>query len=157
MKSDGKDEKNGSVRGLVEDLVEFTTSPEYSNRIKEFFVENCEGFHDYEERQRNGQGNRLEWSEIFSRYLEVVDEQLDKFCQLNSSAPSDVYESVREYVDSNHDEFIPLFLKSFQEQNFFQQMSDCALESNRALQATEKSAGEQKGEESLSGMLLVYA
>ena len=64
--------------------------------------------------------------------LEIVDDELERFCQLNDADPTNIAKTIERYVTAaEDDDFIPIFLKTMNEEHFFEQMCACALESSR--------------------------
>ena len=149
-----KDTPSDSLDPIVEDFVEFTSSTEYTAAIKEFYQENCLGFEDYEEFKTSGAGNKLEWMDTYHRYMALIDEQLDEFCRSRGHVAADVFDRIQATLsDNRYSEFTPLFLKSIEEQFFFEQMCACALQRDKE-KAAERAHDRSDGG-SLSGVWIL--
>lgn len=149
--SEGKDDRSDSY--IVEELVKFTNTSNYVNKVQDFMLDNCRGFESYRDQIKSGEGNKLEWMDLFRDYQELVDVELGNFCEQMEVDPSDVFASIKRYLsDSADEEFIPLFLKTMNEQHFFEQMHSYASEANRDNAAEEVLQNEEKGESSMSGI-----
>ena len=83
----------------------------------------------------------------------MIDEELGHFCEQHDLSPSDMFGLIERYVNNAEDEdFVPLFMKTMNEEHFFEQMHACASESSREDAALETVQNEEKGETSLSGI-----
>jgi hypothetical protein len=146
-------EKSDESTSIVEELVNYLNSTDYNQRVQSFLKQNCREFHDYHTRQRNGVGNKLEWTAIHNEYLELVEKELQLFCEINGTETEEVFHSIEEYIHSNGEaEFIPMFLKTTDENHFFEQMYSYSNEAAMTDHVEEISANEEKGEESMTGI-----
>lgn len=85
--------------------------------------------------------------------LDLIDAELGKFCEQIDAQPSEVFEVIESYLRNNNDEeFIPVFLKTMNEEHFFEQMHSYASEANREAAVVETLENEEKGETSMSGI-----
>lgn len=86
-------------------------------------------------------------------FEDLIDSELGNFCELHDVEPTEIFKLIEKYVNEAEDEeFIPLFLKTMNEEHFFEQMCACACESLREEAAIETSQNEEKGETSMSGI-----
>lgn len=84
---------------------------------------------------------------------EIVDGELEKFCEQHDAVPSDVFAAIERYLSASADEeFIPLFLKTINEDFFFEQMCSFAREHSREDEVIDTLQNEEKGESSMSGI-----
>lgn len=154
-----KDDDDNDIKGednnvsLVEEFVSYLNSSTYNQQIQDFFEENYHGFEDYHKRQQNGIGNKIEWTNIYQQYLELVGHKLQQFCNDRNVDPVLVYSAIEQYIKKfGEGEFIPLFLKTTDETYFYEQMYSYANESSLRRNVEEISRNEGKGEESMSGV-----
>jgi hypothetical protein len=147
-------DKSDEKTSLVEELVNYLNSTDYNRRIQAFLKQNCREFHDFHARQKSGVGNKLEWTSIHNDYLELVEKELQSFCETNGTETEEVFLSIQQYIESGNGEaeFIPMFLKTTDENYFFEQMYSYANEAAMSDQVEEISANEEKGEESMTGI-----
>ena len=91
---------------------------------------------------------------LFAAVLaELIDTELGHFCELHDAEPSVVFKLIERYVSEAEDEdFIPLFLKTINEEHFFEQMCACASEATREREILDMVHSEEKGETSMSGI-----
>jgi len=149
--SEGKDDRSDTF--IVEELVKFTNTSNYVNKVQDFMLDNCRGFESYRDQVKSGEGNKLEWMDLFRDYQELVDAELGNFCEQHEVEPSEVFTSIERYLsDSADEEFIPLFLKTMNEEHFFEQMHSYASEARRDNTVEEVLQNEEKGESSMSGI-----
>lgn len=138
---------------MIEALIKFTNTTNYVNKVQSFMESNCAGFESYNERLASGEGNKLEWMDLFREYQDMIDEELESFCRENDTNPSEMFDIIDNYVNQSRDEdFIPLFLKTMNEEHFFEQMCACASEVSKEEKALETLQNEEKGENSMSGI-----
>jgi hypothetical protein len=85
--------------------------------------------------------------------IELIDAELGDFCELHDAVPTEIFNLIERYVEKAEDEdFIPLFLKTMNEEHFFEQMCACASECAREEAVSETIHNEEKGETSMSGL-----
>jgi hypothetical protein len=148
--SEGKGEND-----IIQELVIFTNTAEYKSKMDKFMRLNCADFHDYHSRMRSGEGNKMEWMDVFQNYQELVEDELQKFCDQNDSNITEIFEKIRDHLASSQDtDFLPLFMKTMDEQHLFDQLCFCASEASREREAmaAEAIASEEKGAIALSGI-----
>lgn len=150
--SEGKNDDNDGDF-FVEELVKFTNTSNYVEKVQRFMTQNCAGFETYHQRIASGEGNKFEWMDLYREFQEMVDEELENFCNLHNAVPSEVFRVIEDYVrKSDEEEFIPLFLKTMNEEHFFEQMCACATELTKEETALATLQNESKGEASMSGI-----
>lgn len=138
---------------IIQELVFFTNTSDYKNKIERFMRSNCSEFHDYHSRMRSGEGNKMEWMDIFQSYQDLVEAELQDFCEQHELTINEVFDKIRDQLASTQDiEFLPLFMKTMDEQHLFDQLCFCAMESTRERDALAAEAAEEKGAISLSGI-----
>jgi hypothetical protein len=146
-------EEAGEDLSIVEELVSYLNSTDYNQRISTFFQRYCADFSDYQTRQVSGLGNKLEWMDIHNEYLELVESELQSFCEMKQLDCQEIFHQIQRFIAKNGEgEFIPMFLKTTDENYFFEQMYSLANESILMNHVEEISANEEKGEESLTGI-----
>jgi hypothetical protein len=151
MKNGENDEDSDS--SIVEELVSYLNSTDYNERISTFFHQHCADFHDYQTRQVSGLGNKLEWMNIHNEYLELVENELQSFCEMKQLDSQEIFLQIQRFIEKNGEgEFIPMFLKTTDENYFFEQMYSLANESILMNHVEEISANEGKGDESFTSI-----
>lgn len=152
------EEKGNEMNPMIEDLVEYMNSINYTQTIQVFFKNNCAGFEEYARFVKTGMGNKLEWTTIYHNYIELIEEQLEIFCKKNHINVNELFTSIQDYVssNSNENEFIPIFLKATDENHFFEQMYLYSMENSLTQNAIEMSENEGKGEESMTGLFVLF-
>lgn len=149
--SESKD--NDNTIQIIENLIEFINSTNYITTIQEFFHLNCSGFEEYYNYIKTGQGNKLEWSRLHNEYLLLIETQLELFCNLNNLNSNEIFIIIQNYIQNNNEiEFIPMFLKTTDENYFFEQMYCYSIEKLLIKNVIKKSENEEKGEESMTGI-----
>ena len=152
-KGDEKEAKS-SAEMYMEGLVQFMNSTDYILKVQDFMKANCGGFETYSDRIKSGEGNKLEWIDIYKDYYTLVEGELHRYCESTDMDPGSIFRIIEDYLHRNEqdEEFIPLFLKITNETHFFEQMCACAQEESRESLALNALAGECKGEMSMSSV-----
>ena len=90
---------------------------------------------------RSGSGLRLEWMDTYKRFMDMVDIQLDEFCRIYTSLTTNqVFDKLQEAIDQIDDAaYVPLLIKSLDEQYFFSQMNSHAQRKVNSSSLPEKS------------------
>ena len=150
--------ENNEIPEIIELLISYINSSNYITTIQSFFSTYSSDFITYSSRIETGEGNKIEWMEIYQQYIELIEQQLETFCQENSITTIELFNIIQNYIlrNKNEIEFIPLFLKTTDENYFFEQMYSYAIEKTLIRNVNEKSENEGKGEESMTGKLLFF-
>lgn len=138
---------------IFQELIIFTNTSDYRAKMEKFMLDNCADFHDYHDRMRSGEGNKLEWMDIFNEYQQLVEYELGRFCEFNDASVADIFEQIQNHLAMSRDaDFLPLFMKTMEEQHLFDQLCFYASQSSRENEVLDMARSEAKGDASMSGI-----
>ena len=145
---------------VVKAFCHHVVSSKFRKELDTFFSFHCDDFEDADVDSEQ----RLEWTEVFEKYVGKIEEQLEQFCGIHQLAPEGVFTMVQRACQSGmlDDEFLPSILSVTDYRFFIEQMGLMAMEDSwhRRAEALGKDAaagGEGKGgdDPTLSGVWLV--
>lgn len=149
------EEKLDSNEIIIENLINFLNSINYITTINNFISLNCLEFQNYYINSKNGIGNKLEWIEIYHKYIELIEEQLELFSLQYNLTNDRIINEIENYIlKYNDNEFLPLYLKIIDENYFFEQMYSYSIEKLLINNVNEISENEEKGEETMTGKII---
>ena len=117
---------------------------------QEFFEDNCDGFEDADELEGSGRGHPLEWSDVHRRFLEMFEEELERFCEERGASERELAAAIDDVMDKRqahlHD-MLPVFLLTTEYAYFVRNMHDTAK-----MLKMKREANRSGGDRSLTGV-----
>lgn len=96
---ESKEEKNPSEFvgfDLLPELIFFCESPEFTEKLENFYDENVGEFLDVCECKNPGEDQRHEYFESFQKYEALLEGLITSFAQDNGSSPSALFKNCRD-------------------------------------------------------------
>lgn len=138
-------ENDGEMRVLppiVQAFAHHVMSKKFRAAVDKFLDANCREFAgvDLAEEQQ------LEWTEVFNRFVQVIEVQLEDFCKKHGVRSEDVFYEVQDVMRTRdlEDEFLPTVLRVAEYPYFLQQVT-LKADYQRFMRTAEDMAGGEGG------------
>ena len=75
----------------------------------------------FEDADMDGE-QRIEWGNVYSKYVDWLEEQLDQFCESEGCTVEEVFEKLKECMTGENSNFMPVFMQNTEYAHFLKQV-----------------------------------